>query len=217
MASRQITLPVGGHHQRIDLDQRRVGLDERAVERAEQRGELADLLVLEPERKRDLARLERRQPDQRIDRLGDDLLGRLGRDLLDLHPALGAGDDRDRLRLAIDHHPEVELARDLARLLDVHAAHDAALGPGLMGHQRLAEQLGGEVARLLGRSHQLDAAGLAAPAGMDLRLDDRLGLPERGERRGGLLGGDAGLPLGTGTPKRPSTCLAWNSWIFMLH
>ena len=48
-----------------------------------------------------------------------------------------------------------------------------------MRHQRLAEQPRGEFARLLGALYQLDAAGLAAPAGMNLRLDDRLGLAER--------------------------------------
>ena len=87
---------VLGDHQRIDFDQRRVGLDEGAVERREQRRELADLLVLEAQRERDLARLKRRQPEQRIDRLGDDPLGRLGGDFLDLHAAFGAGDHRDR-------------------------------------------------------------------------------------------------------------------------
>ncbi len=35
------------HDERIDLDQRRVGFDERAIERREQGRELADLLVLE--------------------------------------------------------------------------------------------------------------------------------------------------------------------------
>src|SRR6185437_5267280 len=143
---------VGRHHQRINLDERRVGLDEGAVKRAEQGRELAHLLVLQPQREGYAARLKRRHPEQRVDRVGEDLFGRLGRDLFYFRAALSARDYRDRRGLTIDHHPEVKLARYLARLLDIHAAHHAALGPGLMRHQWFAEQPGGEVARLLGRT-----------------------------------------------------------------
>ena len=51
---------VFGDDQRIDLEQRGVGGDERLVERGHQLRRLADLRPLEPERERQLARLERR-------------------------------------------------------------------------------------------------------------------------------------------------------------
>ncbi len=41
-----------------------------------------------------------------------------------------------------------------------------------MRHQRHAEHLLGELLGLVGGLGDLDAAALAAPAGMDLRLDD---------------------------------------------
>src|SRR6185312_14498044 len=45
-------------------------------------------------------------------------------------------------------------------------------GTGLVGDELHAEDLAGELAGLLGRFGELDAAPLAAPAGMDLGLDD---------------------------------------------
>ncbi len=45
------------------------------------------------------------------------------------------------LGFPIDHYPEVKLARNFAGLFDIHPAHDSSLGTGLMGYERLAEQL----------------------------------------------------------------------------
>ena len=137
------------------------------------------------------------------------LLGRLGRDLLDIHAAFGAGDHRDALGLAIDQHAKIELARDFAGLLDIDSPHDSALGPGLMSHQRFAEQLARRNPCLGGAGDQLDAAGLAATAGVDLRLDDGLGLPKRFEGLRRFVGGSK--PAVLWAPARrsaPDTCLA---------
>ncbi len=46
------------------------------------------------------------------------------------------------------------------------------LASGLFGDQLLAEQRGGEILNLVLGPAELDAARRAAPAGMDLRLDD---------------------------------------------
>ena len=56
--------------------------------------------------------------------------------------------------------------------LDEHAADLPALRAGLMRDQRHADHLLGELLGLVGRFRQLDAAALAAAAGMDLRLHD---------------------------------------------
>ena len=76
-------------------------------------------------------------------------------------------------RGAVDHDREVHLLRALEvhALLDQQAPHDAALGPGLVRAQRHAEHRLGERLALLGGPGQLDAAALAAAAGVDLRLD----------------------------------------------
>ena len=167
----------------------------RAVERCEHRGELAGELVAQSERERDLARLVTGRTDQRIDRLGDDFLGRLGGDLFDLDSALGTRDHRDRAGFPIDQHPEVELARDLTGFLNVDPPHDAALRPGLMGDERLAEQLLGEGARLLGARYEFHAARFAATAGVNLRFRHRLGHAERGEGFRGGVGRFGSLPF----------------------
>src|SRR5262249_12431079 len=107
-----------------------------------------------------------------IDRLLQDLLGMLGGDLFDLHAALGRRHHGHAPRAAVDHHADVELARDVDALLDEEALHALALGPGLMGHEVHAV----DGARLLLGVDEvlgdLDAAALAAAAGVDLRFDD---------------------------------------------
>jgi len=83
-----------------------------------------------------------------------------------------------------------------------------AMRAGLMRDQHGAEQALGLLANLLFRLHQLDAAGLAAAAGMDLCLDDE-------HRRGQIVRGldclfdrEAACPRGTGTPNSRSTAFA---------
>ena len=69
-----------------------------------------------------------------------------------------------------------------------------------MGDQRHAEDLRGEVVHLLQGLRHLDAAALAAAAGVDLRLDDP-DLAAELARRGIRLGHrKAGTPRGVATP-----------------
>ena len=67
---------------------------------------------------------------------------------------------------------QIQLAGDLQAFLDEHASDDAPLGAGLVRDQGHAENLLGERFGLVGRLGELDAAALAAPAGVNLRLDD---------------------------------------------
>ena len=71
-------------------------------------------------------------------------------------------------------------------------------------------------AGLLRRAHQLDAAGLAAPAGMDLRLDhpDLAAEPARRRLRLGCGVGDAAAAA-PATPYLASSSFAWYSWMFI--
>ncbi len=138
---------------------------------------------------------------------GENFFGSLVGDFLDIHAALGARDHGNGPRLSIDEHPEIKLASDVARLLYIYAAHDAAFGPRLMRHQRLAEQLGREIAHVGRDSVQLDAARFAATARMDLRLDDSLRLAERRERSRRFVGRGRELPLGNGNAEAPENLL----------
>ena len=61
----------------------------------------------------EVARLVAGEADHRIDRLLQDLLGRLGGDLFDLHAALRRRHHDDAADAAVDDDAEVELARDV--------------------------------------------------------------------------------------------------------
>src|SRR5437660_241132 len=77
-----------------------------------------------------------------------------------------------------------EFALDGERFLDQQALHDAALGAGLVGDQRHPQHFFGGVASLFGVLDHFDAAALAAPASVNLGLDDNAAT----ESLRGLLG-----------------------------
>ena len=107
-----------------------------------------------------------------MDELLEDLLGRLFGDLLDLDAAFLADHQHEPLARAIEDDAEVELALDLQPLLDQHALDDLPRRPGLVGDEVHAEDLLRGAERFVGALDDLDAAALAAAAGVDLRLDD---------------------------------------------
>ncbi|GAV93496.1 hypothetical protein ADENT20671_0240 [Actinomyces denticolens] len=77
-----------------------------------------------------------------------------------------------------------------------------------------AEDGGGALSGLLGAAGELDAAGLAAPAGLDLGLDDEQPGPAVEEVLGGgarLLGGGGDDAWQDGTPWRRKRSRAWYS------
>ena len=80
-------------------------------------------------------------------------------------------DDHHPLAGAVDDDAEVELPGDGGGLLDVQPVDELALGPDWRVTSRLPEQLVRDLVDLAVAGADLDAAGLAAPAGVDLRLD----------------------------------------------
>ena len=76
------------------------------------------------------------------------------------------------LARAIEHDAEVELAFDAQSLLDQHALDHLPRRAGLVGDEIHAEDLLRGAEGLVGALDNLDAAALAAAAGMNLRLDD---------------------------------------------
>ncbi len=111
-------------------------------------------------------------PGRGIDREGGDPLRGLVGDLLDVHAALGRGDERNARGRAVDQRREVELLLDRRALFDVEPVDHLALGAGLVGDEGRAENACRLAAHVGNRLHDLDAARLAAAAGVDLRLDD---------------------------------------------
>jgi hypothetical protein len=82
------------------------------------------------------------------------------------------------------------------------------LGPGLVGDQGHAQHALGLGAHVLERLDHLDAAALAAAAGVDLRLDhpDRAAETLAAATASSTL--KAASPRGTGTPNSARTALA---------
>ncbi len=202
-------LGVEGEHavvleddERVHLEERGVELDEGLVDEREQLGGVLGRRAREPEAVGEVARLVAGEPDDGVDDLLEDLLGRLGGDLLDLHAALGRGHDDDAPGAAVDDDAQIELARDVHTLLDEEALDDLARGPRLVRHELHAEDLLRRLARGGRALDDLDAPALAAATGVDLGLDDHHLAARLGdERLGGGLGlvdAEGGRPLGHG-------------------
>ena len=126
-------------------------------------------------------------------------LGRVVRNLLDVHAAISRGDHHRGAGGAVEQHRQVQLLGDGAAVLDIDQVDALGAAGGLRGAQAVAQELGRDLARLLGALHHLDAAvhdvlgarlvgehrALAATASVDLALhhDHR-----RAELAGGALG-----------------------------
>ena len=161
---------VLGHHQRIDLQQAHVLLGEGGIELGQDDLDLLGEIAGELERLRHAAAVMRHDAGRRIDREGEDLLGRLVRHFLDVHAAFGGDDEGDARGFAVDQRRQIEFAVDGRAFLDVEPVDLLAVRAGLMGDQRQAEDARGFLLHVVDGFDHLDAAGLAAAAGVDLRL-----------------------------------------------
>src|SRR5207248_298637 len=119
-------------------------------------------------REREIARLVSGQPDDGIDRRAQDLLRMLRGDLLDLHAAFAGGHRHVAADRPIEGDAQVQLAGDVASLLDVDLPYPLALRARLVGDELHAQHLLENLARLFRAFRQLHAAALAAAASVDL-------------------------------------------------
>ena len=166
---------IGGGDERIDLHQRSVGVLESLVQAGHELHGLIDLLRLQAELERHLARLKCFQAHARIDVFLEMACGILRGDLLDFHAARGRRHKHRLAFRAIDHDAQIKFVLDGQRLFDQQPAHDAAFRPGLVRDQRHAEHLAGQLAGLFHRLGDLHAAAFAAAAGVDLRFHHHAG------------------------------------------
>ena len=158
-------------HQWVDLDQAGIQGREGRVNRAQEADRGAHLGAAEPQSEGELAGVKGMHPDGGVDGDAQDLLGRRRRHLLDVHAAFGGGDEGDLGERPVDQRRDVELAGDVAAVLDVDPLDLLAPGSGLVRHQIHAQHVLGRGAHVVDRLDHPDAAALAAAAGVDLRLD----------------------------------------------
>jgi len=201
-----------GNGERVDLDLRGVGAEEGAVELSRDLLRLLGEVAGQAERLGDGAAVMRHEAGRGIDVEAVDLLRRVMRDRLDVHAALGRGDEGDAARFPVDEQGEVEFLGDIDAVGHVEPVHLLAGRAGLDGDERVAEHLGRSRPDLIGAAGKADAAlgvgaqllelALAAAAGMDLRFHDveRAGQLSRGgdslvDAHRGIAGGDGHAEL----------------------
>ena len=199
---------VAGEDQRIDLGEAGVGVPERLVQPLQHAARLRHGGLRHADLARDVVRLGILQAGGRVDEDLVDLFWRMRGNLFDVHAALARSHQADPLRDAIHHHADVEFLLDVRTLLDQQAPHLLAFRPGLVRLQLHAEDLAGVLADFIHRFRHLDAAALAAAAGMDLRLDHPDLAAEFLGRLDGLVDGKTGLAARRGDPELPQDLLA---------
>ena len=166
-------LAIGGHDQRVDLDQRRLLAGEDLIQLGEHRPDRPDDVIVDARLERQPATMEVLEAEQRVDvQMGDRVRVLLG-DLLDVHPPLGREHHQRRLRRAVEHDRRVVLGRDLRRALDPQLVDGEPTDVHPEDRAGVLRGLGTIVG-------DLDPAELAAPADLNLCLDrarisDRLG------------------------------------------
>jgi hypothetical protein len=106
----------------------------------------------------------------RIDREGQNLLGGVVGDLLDVHAAFRGDHEGDAAGGAVDQHGEVELALDVGAVLDIETVDLLAGLAGLDGHQGLAQHLLRELLHLVDGARKPHAALLAGIGFLELAL-----------------------------------------------
>ena len=176
--------------ERVDLGERHVVLLEEPHEPRRDAGQRRQIAACDAERGDQLLRAEVRVRHERREVLLRDMVRVLLGDLLDVDAAHVAEDHDRLLGERVVRHAEVVLLRDRGLRLDGDA-------DGKLVADRQLQDLGGGLGCLLGRVGELHAAGLHAPAGEHLRLEDD-GRVQFSRKLPGLLGRARGAAVGQG-------------------
>src|SRR5579872_7545111 len=107
-----------------------------------------------------------------IDREGNDLFRVTFRDFFNFHAAFRRNDESHARGFAIDQGGQIEFAVDGGAFFDIEAIDFLAVRTGLMRDQRRTEDARRFLFDVIDRFNDLDAAGLAAATGVNLRLHD---------------------------------------------
>ncbi|KAF1856457.1 hypothetical protein Lal_00048580, partial [Lupinus albus] len=193
-----VQVAVGLDHQRVHFQQGQVVILEQLGQVHEDVGELLDLVALQAQLEGQFTTLVGLSADQRVDGGLEDLLGSLVGYFLDVHATFGGGHEHDAAAGTVYHGAQVQFLGDIGAGLDQDLADRLAVGVGLVGHQALAEPVGGERLGVVLALDQLHAARFTAAAGMDLGLDDPLAATDFFAGFCGFFRGIHGEALGYG-------------------
>ena len=163
---------IAGDDERVDFDHRQVFVGKEVIEALQQGGELADLFFVQPHGKAEAAADVGEVARRRIDADAVDFFRAFFRDFFDVHAAFGAGDEGNAAAGAINHGGDVEFVSDIQSFFDEYHVDGQANFARLLGFQGVANHLAGVGAHFVQAFRDFDAACLAAPARVDLCLDD---------------------------------------------
>ncbi len=179
LAVQRVQVAVVQDGQRVDFNQRQVLFVEDAVQVDHDAGELAGLLGSQAHLEADVTAVVALHALDEVHIQGVDLVRGLGSNLLDLHAAFRGGDEADGTGATIDQHRQVQLLDDLTGGGHQHQVDRQLDAGGLVGGHLGAEHLGRSGLDVFDGLAELDAAGLAAAACVDLRLDHPGALAQR--------------------------------------
>jgi hypothetical protein len=172
-------LVVGGLGQGVDLDLGGIALGEDLVELLDGVLGVLDALLREANLGSNVASNLVGNTGVDVDGGGDDGLGVLLCDRLNVHATLRRGDDDGALRGAVHEDGEVELAARKLAVDNVDGVAETTCGSGLLGDELVADHLVGEDGGLARRVDDPDTAleavvegTLSSSTSKDLGLDD---------------------------------------------
>lgn len=165
-------LVVGGLGQRVDLDLGRIALGEDLVQVLNGVLSVFDALLGEAKLGCNVAGDLVSDTNVDVDGGGDDSLGVLLSNGLDVHTSLRRGDDDGALRGAVHEDGEVELSARKLALDDEDGVAETTCGSGLLGDELVADHLLGEDGGFAGPASLLIRGRAVGELGQDIRVDD---------------------------------------------
>ena len=132
---------LGGDHQRVDLDQRQIALQEDGRQTHEDLGELLNQLAFQTQFERQLTTLVRHWARQRIDSHFVDQVRGLFRHFFDFHAAFGRRHEHHATGATVYDCAEVQFFRDVGCRFNQDLVNRLAVRICLVGYQTLAEPM----------------------------------------------------------------------------
>ena len=164
-------IALGRDHQRVDLDQRQIALQENGRQTHEDLGELLNQLAFQTQFERQLATLVRHWACQRIDSHFVDQVRGLFRHFFDFHAAFGRCHEHHATGATVNHRAQVQLFRDIGCRFNQDLVNRLAVRICLVGYQTLAEPMFSKRTNLFFALNNLHTARFTTATSVNLTLN----------------------------------------------